>query len=61
MTVDGGCESILSRNEDAVDFADFWVVDAAKFEDIVVSFFDALQVLVLEQIWDEFMVVAYEM
>lgn len=50
VTVDGCGESVLSRNEDAIDFADLRVIDAAEFENVIVALFDALQVLILEQI-----------
>ena len=50
VTVDGCGESVLSRNEDAIDFADLRVIDAAIFKNVIVELFDALQVLILEQI-----------
>lgn len=60
ITFNGCSESIFIRDEDGIDLADLRVIDITILENIVVFFFDALQVLVLEQIGDEFMIMTDE-
>lgn len=58
--LDGSSQSILFRNENCINFAYFSVINIPIFENVVVFLLDALQIFVLQDIWDEFMIMTNE-